>query len=161
MSSRALSWGSLQPTLTAELQALERQPLDVQATTLVTLLHPAFGCFDTYMEVHERSEALAKEVSSNIQVVPFHPEALFDDDDDEGRDDEATRRDSPPVDAAQYVTRSPVPLLHLLRTSDVDKAERAWTGPSIQESNADRLRGMGVAAVSGLLTRFRRMATVR
>jgi hypothetical protein len=110
------------------------------------------------MEVHERSEALAKEVSSNIQVVPFHPEALFDDDDDEGRDDEATRRDSPPVDAAQYVTRSPVPLLHLLRTSDVDKAERAWTGPSIQESNADRLRGMGVAAVSGLLTRFQRMA---
>ena len=86
--------------------------------------------------------------AANVQVVPVHPEALYDGDPD------STQH----ADAAEYATRSPVPMLHLLRTSDVERAEREWEGPDICDSNASRLRGLGTNGLDGMLARFRRMA---
>ena len=79
-----------------------------------------------------------------IQLVPFHPEALYSE----------TERD-----AAEYATRSPLPVIHLLRCSDIRRAEAEWEGGDIPSANADRLRGMGAAALAGMLARFRRMMT--
>jgi hypothetical protein len=77
-----------------------------------------------------------------IQLVPFHPEALYSE----------TERD-----AAEYATRSPLPVIHLLRCSDIRRAEAEWEGADIPSTNADRLRGMGAATLAGTLARFRRM----
>ena len=101
-------------------------------------------------------------VTANIQVVPFHPEAEYasdDEDCEEETHEEGARppRHGPGCDAAEYVTRSPVPLLHLLRTSDVERAEKSWSGPDIPEANASRLRGMGAPAVGAMLAKFKRM----
>ena len=160
----------MQPRLEAELCALDGKPREVQATTLVALLHPMYRSFDAYMDVHSQAEALGQELTrasrglccddprrchshtsfaANVQVVPFHPEAMYESDHDSKH----------PGDAAEYATRSPVPMLHLLRTSDVERAERGWEGPDICDTNAGRLRGLGMARVDGMLARFRRMAS--
>jgi len=75
--------------------------------------------------------------------VPFHPEAVFS--------------DAPGADAADYATRSPFPMLHLLRDQDVSRAETSWQGAHIPSANADRLRGAGVGMLAGMLARFRAM----
>ena len=104
-------------------------------------------------------------VTANIQVVPFHPEAEYASDDEDSEEESASQQEEgarppshgPGGDAAEYVTRSPVPLLHLLRTSDVERAEKSWSGPDIPEANASRLRGMGAPAVGAMLAKFKRM----
>ena len=77
-----------------------------------------------------------------IQLVPFHPEALYSE----------TERD-----AAEYATRSPLPIIHLLRCSDIKRAEAEWEGGDVTSANEDRLRGVGAAALAGMLARIRRM----
>ena len=93
--------------------------------------------------------------------MPFHPQALYGDLDD---------------DPAEYATRSPVPIIHLLRQSDVRRGERTaashaaadaaphrraeleWEGGDIPSANAERLRGVGAGALAGALAGFKRLA---
>ena len=57
------------------------------------------------------------------------------------------------LDAFDFSTRSPVPMLHLLRQADVDAGEEQWFaqgGLPIQERNAAYLRGMGYEQAAAL-----------
>ena len=70
--------------------------------------------------------------------------------DDEGEDEEAQAAQ---LDAFDFSTRSPVPMLHLLRQADVDAGEEQWFaqgGLPIQERNAAYLRGMGYEQAAAL-----------
>ena len=76
--------------------------------------------------------------AAHVQVVPFHPAATYS--------------EAPGLDAADFATRSPVPLLHLLRQSDVEAAEAAHPDSGgIATQNAARLRGEGAARLAALL----------
>ena len=87
------------------------------------------------MELQGMAEAVADtEAEAPVQVLAFHPHAMYSDN----------------LDAADWSTRSPWPLLHLLRDNDVDRAEARWVAqhkpgiaPSIQERNQAWLRGRG------------------
>lgn len=125
----------------AELLALHATDRARPATTFVLLAHAELASFEAYMEaVAPLAQSLASELTDGaIQVVLFHPHAAW------GDGDESLR------DAADFSTRSPVPMLHLLRDSDVVGAEAAWVRqhadaaevPDIQQANAAWLRGIG------------------
>ena len=62
------------------------------------------------------------------------------------------------VDPADYTGRSPHPVLHLLRQSDVDAADEMWysssgPGDDIRSKNAALLRGMGEDALRKMLSK--------
>ena len=149
-------------------------PLDSPATTLFVLPSQPFAAnWDAFMAFHaEASEAAAaisgaaakKHLSCSClprasaerlycllhpadrtQLVPFHPCALYGDDE---------------RDAAEFATRAPLPIVHLLREADVRRAETEWDGGDIVSANADRLRGEGVGALAGALAAFQRIAGV-
>ena len=57
-------------------------------------------------------------------------------------------------DPADFTGRSPHPVLHLLRRTDIDAAERRWVeknGGDIRAANAATLRGMGAEELRGML----------
>lgn len=146
-----------------EMRLLEQAPLDAPATTLFALPGALAADWHDYMALHERAEREGRSVSGApqlrashllrrasadpscaaeaVQLVPFHPDALYSE----------TERD-----AAEFATRSPLPIIHLLRYADIRRAEAEWEGGDIASANADRLRGLGVAALAGMLGRFRR-----
>ena len=116
------------------------------ATTLLVL--PAIGGFaelvDFQTEMEERHESSRSPDSARIQLLAFHPDASFGD--DEGEEDAAEWAGDP----ADWSMRSPMPMLHLLRDADVVAAEASWerrhapaAPPGIQERNAAYLRGLG------------------
>jgi hypothetical protein len=59
------------------------------------------------------------------------------------------------TDPADYTGRSPHPVLHLLRQSDVDAADDLWEkthpGDDIRRRNAAALRGMGEQTLRAML----------
>eukprot|EP00316_Scyphosphaera_apsteinii_P017539 CAMPEP_0119318930 /NCGR_PEP_ID=MMETSP1333-20130426/48027_1 /TAXON_ID=418940 /ORGANISM="Scyphosphaera apsteinii, Strain RCC1455" /LENGTH=200 /DNA_ID=CAMNT_0007325243 /DNA_START=358 /DNA_END=960 /DNA_ORIENTATION=- len=123
--------------LKRELERLLTVSPEQKATTLLLLVGDVFCQFDKLMEFVPEAQDLADALalpSQLIQVLPFHPEASYS---EQGRD------------ASDFSTRSPFPMLHLLRDSDIVEAERTWAEryagepPSIQERNAAYLRGLG------------------
>uniref|UniRef100_A0A7S2AY05 Uncharacterized protein n=1 Tax=Octactis speculum TaxID=3111310 RepID=A0A7S2AY05_9STRA len=115
------------------------------ATTLVLL--PGFPTFDSFMDLYAVAEDIANKDDNSrvIQVLPFHPDATFTD---------------VQSDAADFSSRSPVPMLHLLRDADVEMAEYEWaqrhapdSPPGIQERNAAYLRGLGYDEVAQVVER--------
>jgi len=130
-----------------EVERLARLDPDEPATTFILLPDEAIADFDEYMErIARPAEELADQASGgSVQVVFFHPRASWG--------------DAAESDAAQYTTRSPVPMLHLLRSRDIERAEDAWVAqheharggiPDIQAVNAAYLRGIGTARARAL-----------
>jgi hypothetical protein len=83
-----------------------------------------------------------------------HQKGTISSDDDGNYSDNKT--DS--VDPADYTGRSPHPVLHLLRQSDVDAADEMWysssgPGDDIRSKNAALLRGMGEDALRKMLSK--------
>ena len=81
----------------------------------------------------------------------FHFDDGDDGDEDEDEEDEA--QEAAQLDAFDFSTRSPVPMLHLLRQADVDAGEEQWFsqgGLPIQERNAAYLRGIGYEQAAAL-----------
>lgn len=126
--------------LLAEAAELAAASAEQPATTLVVLPGLASD-FDAFMALRER---LLRTLPPSLQAVPFHPRAVFDDGGGGPAD---------PNDAAQFVARSPLPVLHLLRVGDVARAEAGWEGPEIGEANAARLRGLGAGVLASMLAR--------
>jgi hypothetical protein len=121
----------------AELEALQSVDPAVPATTL--LLLPAFDAFEDLMSFQAEME-VCHAGAPEVQLLAFHPAATFG---------ESAH------DPADLSMRSPHPMLHLLRDSDVEAAEGSWLeqhapapAPSIQERNAALLRGIGYASAS-------------
>ena len=125
------------PAFESELRDLRAIDPAVAATTLVLLPGDEFGGFEALMELQPDVQDLADELGgpggAGVQVLPFHPQATY------AEEDELH-------DAFDFTTRSPVPMLHLLREADVHAAEDSWHargGSPIQERNAAYMRGLG------------------
>lgn len=139
--------------LADELRLLHSLPLTEPATSFLLLAHGDMkDDFAAFMRrAAPRAEATAECITSgDVQVVLFHPASSWG--------------DGAYEDPADYSTRSPWPMLHLLRRHDVDMAEADWVArhaakgyvPSIQEANAAYLRGLGLQGARRLLYSCRR-----
>ena len=127
-------------TIESELHSLRAVPTDKAATTLVVL--PRLQSFEALVQFRDASEGIAESdvQAARVQMLAFHPDAAFGYDDD---------------DPADWSMRSPFPMLHLLRDSDVEAADKLWAAqhapndpPGIQERNAAYLRGLGHEAAA-------------
>jgi len=124
-----------------ETARLASAPTDTFATTLVVLNDVKwFDCksWDAFMTVAvARAETVCEGASGDaVVVVPFHPLATWDDDE---------------LDLGHYTSRSPLPTVHLLRQSDIERAEAKWYRQEgradIRERNVEYLRALGADAV--------------
>ena len=121
--------------LTAELRALDSNPIEVVETTL--LIHPNvlgdFLDYNDFLGVADRRVADLG-LEGVVQVASFHPLYRFADAD---------------ADAVEnYSNRSPYPMLHLLREASVsavsgDEEEMA----KIPQRNIETLRRLGVERI--------------
>jgi hypothetical protein len=134
--------------LISELALLRAAPPQEPATTLIVLPNESFGQFDSLMRLQQHAQDVADEDegAARVQVLPFHPDAAYSD---------------AAHDPAHVSTRSPLPILHLLREADVDAAEEGWVeshnakgeaAPEIQLRNAAYLRGIGWEQAHALTT---------
>jgi len=116
-----------------ELLRLDASDAAVVETTL--LLHPGvLADFIDYNNFLDRADSALErlDLADRIQVASFHPDYRFADADED--------------DAANCSNRSPLPLLHLLRQSSVDRAVAAFPDAAdIYERNIATLRALGVA----------------
>jgi hypothetical protein len=130
-------------TLLAELLYLYEHPREEVETTLLVLPH-LLSDFDDFWAYVEWTEELVEQAGLRglIQVVGFHPQFRF--------------ADSHGVnDAADFVNRSPLPILHLIREVSIAEAREAY--PNIQEipsRNAEKLRQLGYASLQRALQTY-------
>ena len=105
------------------------------------LILPGYSDFFSYLDlVDTMNHHLEKTgLSSEIQIASFHPEYLF-----EG---EPTRSRS------HYTNRSPLPILHLLRESDLTTAiDRYGDTSTIPEENIRRLNKLSESDFTALFS---------
>jgi len=119
----------------------------VPATTLVVLPDdmPYTRSFSLFMStlLPKANTQVSGLTHGSIQVVPFHPNATYGDDED----------------AYNYATRSPYPMLHLLRESDLEIAtpelvNRFQNTESFKRRNARYLRAVGISRIRNVLERL-------
>lgn len=131
--SGAASPEALIADLMAELRHLEAADPETVETTLI--IHPKvltdFLDYNDFLEVAERVvDDLG--LTGEIQVASFHPRYQF-----EG---------TGPDDIENYTSRSPYPMLHLLREASVERAVEAIPDPAeIYEANIATMRRLGHA----------------
>jgi hypothetical protein len=117
--------------LLAELRGLVDADPELVDTTL--LIHPrVLSDFLDYNDFLAVTEAVLDdlELSGQLQIASFHPDYRF----------EGNAAD----DLANHVTRSPYPMLHLLREASVDRAVAAFPDASkIIDKNIRTLRALG------------------
>jgi hypothetical protein len=119
--------------LMAELRHLEAADPEKVETTLI--IHPRvltdFLDYNDFLEIAERVvDDLG--LTGEIQVASFHPQYQF-----EG---------TGPDDIENYTSRSPYPMLHLLREASVERAVESIPDPAeIYEANIATMRRLGHA----------------
>ena len=118
----------LTQTLLQALQELVVSPRAKLETTIIVIPHQ-LSDFDDFWSYCEWTQDILIEsaVEGLVQIVGFHPDFRF-----AGSEHE---------DAANYVNRSPYPLIHLLREESVEEAAEQYPDiASIPERNALYLR---------------------
>jgi hypothetical protein len=128
-----------------ELRSLADAEPDTRDTTL--LIHPrALPDFLDYNDFLGIAELALEdlELVGELQIASFHPGYQFD--------------GNAPDDVANCVTRSPYPMLHLLRESSVERAVAAFPDASqIVDKNVRTMRALGLEGwrrlMSGVLAR--------
>lgn len=129
--SRAETPEALLADLLVELRILAAADPEKIETTL--LIHPrVLADFLDYNDFLDVADAALEELDlvGEIQVASFHPRYQF-----EG---------TGPDDIENYTSRSPYPMLHLLRESSVDRAVAAFPETDrIPERNIETLRSLG------------------
>ena len=129
--------------LIAELGYL--RDADPEAVDTTLLVHPGvltdFLDYNDFLSVVELTlEEL--ELDGVLQVASFHPDYQY--------------AGNEPDDPANCVTRSPYPLLHLLREASVERAVALFPDASkIVNKNVTTLRALGLAGFQRLLTEAR------
>ncbi len=115
-----------------ELRALAAADPALVDTTL--LIHPrALPDFLEYNDFLSVAEFALEDLglAGQLQIASFHPAYQY--------------AGNAPEDLANYVTRSPYPMLHLLREASVDRAVAAFPDASlIVEKNIKTLRTLGL-----------------
>jgi hypothetical protein len=129
--SQAETPQALLADLLVELQTLAAADPEKIETTL--LIHPrVLTDFLDYNDFLDVADAALEELDliGEIQVASFHPRYQF-----EG---------TGPDDIENYTSRSPYPMLHLLREESVDRAVAAFPETDrIPERNIETLRSLG------------------
>lgn len=119
--------------LMAELRHLESADPEKVETTLI--IHPkVLTDFLDYNDFLEIAEGVVDDLglTGEIQVASFHPQYQF-----EG---------TGPDDIENYTSRSPYPMLHLLREASVERAVESIPDPAdIYEANIATMRRLGHA----------------
>ena len=131
--------------LEAMLQALAEEvswleSADGPQTTLL-VIPQGVEDFDRFLDLVGAAEAVLAALGKEggFQLAHFHPAYCF-----EGRQ---------PEDPENLTNRSPHPVLHLLRWSDVAEAVASYPDPAqIPEQNMARMRALGVEGLRRILT---------
>jgi len=113
---------------------------DPETETSLLILPQDFAAFDTFLDLLEMANALLVEQGyiGIYQLASFHPDYCF--------------ANVPANDAANYTNRSPVPLLHLIRESSIERAVANYPQPEqIPERNMALARDKGTAEMQALL----------
>lgn len=122
-----------------EIDRLQCSPASEIATTLLVFSH-GLSDFQDYLNfVDALDEALrAGGLQGLVQIASFHPDYRF--------------AEADPDDPANYSNRSPYPMVHFIREDELERALLDFPDPQqIPQSNIQRLRKMGVAAIENLI----------
>jgi hypothetical protein len=116
--------------------------LDAEAEIETTLIiYPNnFKQFDDYLDFLAMAESLLikQNYEGIYQLASFHPHYCF-----EGEN---------PTDPANYTNRSPYPMLHLIRESNLERALLSFSNPEkIPATNIQLLREMGLKKIKAIL----------
>jgi len=137
--SRARHLDAFLDDLDRELELLKTTPAEQVDTTLLVhpTLFPDFLVFNDFLNVAD--DVLAEhELEGVIQIAPFHPDFVF-----EGEED---------GDMSHFTNRSPFPMLHLIREESLEKAIASFGDTDvIYERNIDVLRKLGAEGWRRLL----------
>jgi len=115
---------------------------DEVSTTLVAF-PDTLADFETFLDAHETLDHILDQAGSSgiLQVASFHPDFVF--------------ADADPADLGNYTNRAPVPILHLLRESQVSAAVASHPDPeAIPGDNVERLEDLGREKVLALWRAF-------
>ena len=134
--------GQLQAFL-SELDKLQSAAEDAISTTLLVLEKGPVD-FAAFLDLLDDANRLIDEAGlrGHLQIAHFHPAYQF-----EGE---------PPDGLSHYTNRSPLPTLHLLRESALERVLASYPDPEgIPARNIARLEAMGRGAVESLWEGFR------
>jgi len=138
--SRARHLDAFLDDLDHELELLKTTPAEQLDTTLLIhpTLFPDFLVFNDFLDVAD-GVLSDHELEGVVQIAPFHPNFVFDGE-DEG-------------DMSHFTNRSPFPTLHLIREESLEKAIESFGNTDvIFERNIETLRRLGVEGWKRLLT---------
>lgn len=119
-----------------ELNFLQNSAADKISTSLLVFKNGSED-FETFYDFFNECDALVEELGLHNEFMPivFHPKFRF-----EGLDED---------DKANYVNRSPAPLIHLLRKKELDSAlARPEDGEAISLANEEKLKSLSEASFS-------------
>jgi hypothetical protein len=138
--SRARHLDAFLDDLDRELELLKTTPAEQVDTTLLVhpMLFPEFLVFNDFLNVAD-DVLVEHELEGVIQIAPFHPNFVF-----EGEDE---------GDMSHFTNRSPFPTLHLIREDSLEKAIASFGDTDvIYERNIDVLRKLGPEGWRRLMT---------
>lgn len=114
---------------------------DIERATTLVATPGAFESFSSFLDGAEAINQMikARKLAGVLQLATFHPSYQF-----AGTEEE---------DASNYTNRSPVPIFHLLRESEVSRALRGsrLNADDIWSANVARSRALGPAQMSRLV----------
>jgi hypothetical protein len=118
-------------------------PKEKYDTILIVL--PNLIDFLEFLEVHAAAEYffIKKKLNNNVQLATFHPNFVF-----EGNDEHSVEN---------YTNRSPFPMIHLLKVSEVSRAIADCNGDTdfVWERNIRQLRTLGLKKVQKIQSNIR------
>jgi uncharacterized protein len=126
--------------LDRELELLKTTPAEEVDTTLLIhpTLFPEFLVFNEFLDVAD-SVLTDHELDGVVQIAPFHPNFVF-----EGEDE---------ADMSHFTNRAPFPTLHLIREDSLERAIESFGDTDvIYERNMDVLRKLGHEGWRRLMT---------
>jgi len=132
--------GSVETVLETLVMECEHLDSDTDTETSLLILPEAFGSFYDYLDLLELAQTIieARNYEGIYQLASFHPDYLFD-----GNDEN---------DPANFTNRSPYPMLHLIRESSLEKALQHYEQPElIPENNIKKARKSGLKEMQAAL----------
>ena len=115
----------------SELQILDNAPPKDLSTTLI-IVNKGLEDFDFYLDILETFEDVLRhsEFKDDLQLESFHPDYYFDDTD--------------PDDVTNYTNRSPYPMIHIIRVTEMAEALESYNRPEeIPMRNKELMIKMG------------------